>query len=87
VAKRIAPGIRAATGTDALNVFSPNGQAGGQDVPHFHWHLIPVHEDETFVLQLPAHDAPIPMRSELDITAARISRAIQAANGAGTVTS
>lgn len=81
VARQIAPGIRAATGTDSINVFSPNGQAGGQDVPHFHWHLIPVHDRESFALQLPAEDAPIPMRSELDVTAARISRAIQNGNG------
>ena len=77
VARRIAPGIRGAVGADALNVFSPNGAAGGQDVMHFHWHLIPVREGDHFALQLPATDAPIPMRSELDITAARISRAIQ----------
>ncbi len=78
VARRIAPGIRAATGAAAINVFSANGRAGGQDVPHFHWHLIPVQEGETFALQLPAHDAAVPMRSQLDITAARIGRAIQA---------
>jgi histidine triad (HIT) family protein len=77
VARRIAPGIRKATEADALNVFSPNGAAGGQDVMHFHWHLIPVHEGDAFALQMPAADVPIPMRSELDITAARISRAIQ----------
>jgi histidine triad (HIT) family protein len=77
VARRIAPGIQAATRAGAINVFSANGPAGGQDVPHFHWHLIPVREGEHFALQLPADDAAIPMRSELDITAARISRAIQ----------
>lgn len=85
VARRIAPGIQAATQADAINVFSPNGSAGGQDVPHFHWHLIPVREGDFFALQLPAQDAPIPMRSQLDITAARISRAIQ--DGAVAVTS
>jgi len=77
VAKRIAPGIRRATGADAVNVFSANGRAGGQDVPHFHLHLIPVREGEEFALQLPPADAPIPSRSELDVMAARISRAIQ----------
>jgi histidine triad (HIT) family protein len=82
VAKRIAPGLKAAAGAAAINIFSPNGQAGGQDVPHFHWHLIPVNEGDQFALQLPAEEGRIPMRSELDITAARISRAIQQ-NGAG----
>lgn len=77
IAKRIAPGIRRATGAESINVFSANGRAGGQDVLHFHLHLIPVREGEDFVLQLPAPDAPIPTRSELDIMAARICRAIQ----------
>ena len=69
VAKRIAPGIRRATGAD--------GRAGGQDVAHFHIHLIPVRDGEEFALQLPPADAPIPSRSDLDVMAARISRAIQ----------
>ncbi|HET9441484.1 MAG TPA: HIT domain-containing protein [Longimicrobiales bacterium] len=77
VAKRIAPGLRKAVGAHAINVFSANGKAGGQDVPHFHMHLIPIREGEPFALQLPPDDAPIPMRAELDITAARIGRAIQ----------
>jgi histidine triad (HIT) family protein len=77
VARRIARGIMDATGAEALNVFSPNGRLGGQDVPHFHWHLIPVREGEHFQLQLPMADAPVPSRSLLDVTAARIGRAIQ----------
>jgi histidine triad (HIT) family protein len=77
VAKIIAPGIRDATGAESVNVFSANGRAGGQDVLHFHLHLIPVREGEHFALQLPAADAPIPSRSELDVMAARIGRAIQ----------
>ncbi len=81
VAKRIAPGLRGAVGAQAINVFSANGRAGGQDVPHFHLHLIPIREGEPFALQLPPDDAPIPQRAELDITAARIGRAIQ--EGAG----
>lgn len=80
VAKRIAAGIRGATEAEAVNVFSANGRAGGQDVPHFHLHLIPVRDGEPFALQLPNPDAAIPTRSELDIMAARICRAIQ--NGA-----
>lgn len=83
VARRIAPGILSATEARALNLFSPNGHAGGQDVPHFHWHLIPVSAREEFVLQLPPPDAPIPSRSELDVMAARIGRAIQSATATG----
>jgi histidine triad (HIT) family protein len=80
VAKRIAPAIQRATGADAINVFSANGRAGGQDVLHFHFHLIPVRQGDHFALQLPHPDAPIPTRSELDIMAARICRAIQDAS-------
>lgn len=82
VAKMLAPGIRRATGAAALNLFSANGAAGGQDVPHFHLHLIPVREGEHFDLQLPKKDAPVPSRSALDVMAARIGRAVQeAGNG------
>jgi histidine triad (HIT) family protein len=79
VARRIAPDIQRAMDAAAINIFSANGSAGGQDVLHFHLHLIPVREGEPFALQLPVPDAPIPSRSELDITAARVSRAIQEA--------
>ena len=77
VAKRLARGLRRATGAESVNVFSANGKAGGQDVLHFHLHLIPIQDGQPFALQLPLEDTPIPMRSELDITAARVSRAIQ----------
>jgi histidine triad (HIT) family protein len=77
VARLIGPGIQRAMGAQAVNIFSANGSAGGQDVPHFHLHLIPVREGEPFALQLPLADAPIPSRADLDITAARVGRAIQ----------
>lgn len=80
VAKRLGAGLKHAVGAQAVNLFSANGKAGGQDVLHFHLHLIPIQEGQPFALQLPLEDSPIPMRSELDITAARVSRAIQEAN-------
>jgi histidine triad (HIT) family protein len=77
VAQELAPGIRRATGAAAINLFSANGRAGGQDVLHFHLHLIPVREGEVFDLQLPKEDAPVPSRSQLNVMAARIGRAVQ----------
>ena len=74
VAQEIAPGIREATGAAAVNLFSANGRAGGQDVLHFHLHLIPVREGEPFDLQLPKADAPVPSRSQLDVMATRIGQ-------------
>ncbi len=77
LARRIAPGLQAATGAATVNLFCANGREGGQDVPHFHLHLIPVRTGEPFALQLPMEGAPVPQREELDVTAARISRALQ----------
>jgi histidine triad (HIT) family protein len=92
VAKRLASGVRRAAGAAALNLFSANGKAGGQDVAHFHLHLIPVREGEHFELQLPRPGAPVPSRSQLDVMAAMVGRAIQQsgelarAGGAATAT-
>ena len=77
LARRLAPGLRAATGAPTVNLFCANGPDGGQDVPHFHLHMIPVMEGEPFALQLPMAGRPVPTREELDVTAARISRALQ----------
>ncbi len=76
-ARRILPGLRRATGCRAVNLFSPNGTAGGQDVFHFHMHLIPVPDGQPFPLQLPDPSAPVPSRSELDVMATRIGQAIR----------
>lgn len=80
VSKRLGRAVRRATNAAALNLFSANGRVGGQDVPHFHLHLVPVNERDDFPLHFPLEDAAIPSRSELDTTAARIGRAIQAEN-------
>ena len=76
VAKRILPGLRRATGCRAVNLFSPNGADGGQDVFHFHLHLIPVPQGAPFPLQLPDPGAEVPSRSELDVMATHIVRSI-----------
>jgi histidine triad (HIT) family protein len=77
VARQLAPGIRKATGAPSLNLFCANGAEGGQDVEHFHLHLIPVRKGEHFELQLPRPGTPVPSRSQLDVMAARIGRAVQ----------
>jgi histidine triad (HIT) family protein len=76
VARRILPGLRKATGCRAVNLFSPNGTAGGQDVYHFHVHLIPVPEGAPFPLQLPDPSAEVPSRSQLDVMATHINRCV-----------
>ena len=76
-ARRILPGLTSATGSRAVNIFSSNGEDGGQDVFHFHLHLIPVPPGATFPLQLPDPSADIPSRTQLDVMAARIGRFLQ----------
>ncbi len=75
-AQQMLPGLRKATGCRAINLFSPNGADGGQDVFHFHLHLIPVPDGSPFPLQLPDEGAPVPSRSQLDVMAARIGQCI-----------
>ena len=82
VARRILPGLRRATGCRAVNLFSPNGSDGGQDVFHFHVHLIPVPEGAPFPLQLPDPGAEVPSRSQLDVMATHVMRCIHDEVGA-----
>jgi histidine triad (HIT) family protein len=81
LARRLLPGLRRATGCRAVNLFSPNGADGGQDVFHFHVHLIPVPQGAPFPLQLPDPSAPVPTRSELDVWAARIGHCMHEQEG------
>ncbi|HET7232416.1 MAG TPA: HIT domain-containing protein [Longimicrobium sp.] len=76
VARRIMPGLRKATRCRAVNLFSPNGSDGGQDVFHFHVHLIPVPHGAPFPLQLPDPSAEVPSRSQLDVMATHVMRCI-----------
>ncbi len=41
VAMRLAPVVRKVAGTDALNIVVNSGEAAGQDVFHYHVHVIP----------------------------------------------
>ena len=75
-ARRIVPGLASATGCRAVNLFSPNGADGGQDVFHFHLHLLPVPEGQPLPRQLPSQSTAAPSRSELDVMAARIGHSI-----------
>ena len=43
---RLCRAIRAATGSDGLNVIVNNGRAAGQTIDHCHWHIIPRFHDD-----------------------------------------
>lgn len=41
VSKQIAAAVKKATDTDGINIIQQNGKAAGQDIFHFHVHVIP----------------------------------------------
>lgn len=46
VAKRIAIAIKSVTNCDGMNVFQANGAIAGQEVFHFHLHLLPRYDGD-----------------------------------------
>lgn len=72
VATKLAPIVRAASRADGLNLVVSSGAAAGQDVYHFHIHLIPRVKADGFDIALPFPGSQIPDRTSLDAMAARI---------------
>jgi histidine triad (HIT) family protein len=81
VATRLIPVVQQVAGADDLNVIVNSGAAAGQDVNHFHIHLIPRKVGDGFDVPLPFPGSEMPHRHLLDATAARISAALRAQNG------
>ena len=72
VALQLAPVVRKITGAPGLNIVVNSGEAAGQDVPHYHVHLIPRYRNDGFDVPLPFPGSALPDRTVLDATAARI---------------
>ena len=72
VATRLIPAVQQVSGTSDLNVVVNSGSAAGQDVFHFHVHLIPRRADDGFDVPLPFAGSEMPDRTRLDAMAARI---------------
>ena len=72
VAILLGPIIRRVSAVDAINLVVSSGAAAGQDVYHFHVHLIPRRADDGFDVPLPFPGSRMPDRTQLDATAARI---------------
>ena len=69
--------VQKVSGTTAMNIVVNSGAAAGQDVFHFHVHLIPRREHDGFDVPLPFGGSPMPDRTHLDATAARIIAALR----------
>ena len=72
VALRLGPVVRRISGSSDLNVVVNSGEAAGQNVFHYHVHLIPRRADDGFDVPLPFHGSEMPDRTLLDAMAVRI---------------
>ncbi len=72
VALRLGPIVRRVVGCEDLNIVVNSGEAAGQNVFHYHVHLIPRKAGDGFDVPLPFGASEMPDRTVLDATAARI---------------
>ena len=72
VAAELAPVIERVTAAQGLNLIVSSGAAAGQDVYHFHIHLIPRRDGDGFDVPLPFPGSAMPERTALEAMAARI---------------
>jgi histidine triad (HIT) family protein len=77
VAMRLAPVVRRIAGADGLNIVVNSGSVAGQDVFHYHIHVIPRCKNDGFDIPLPFPGSAMPDRTVLDATAARIISALR----------
>jgi histidine triad (HIT) family protein len=76
VAMRLAPVIRKVAAADDMNIVVNSGAHAGQNIFHYHVHLIPRTAGDGFDIPLPFDGSTMPDRTLLDATAARIIAAI-----------
>lgn len=72
VSTRLIPVVQAASGATDMNIVVNSGAAAGQNVMHYHIHLIPRRQGDGFDVQLPFPGSSMPNRQQLDAMAARI---------------
>ena len=72
VALTLGPVIRDVSAAEGTNIIVNSGAAAGQDVFHYHVHVIPRRAGDGFDVQLPFPDSALPDRGHLDATAAQI---------------
>jgi histidine triad (HIT) family protein len=77
VAMQLAPVVKIVAGADGMNIIVNSGRAAGQDVFHYHVHVIPRREDDGFDVPLPFAGSAMPDRTVLDMNAARIIAALR----------
>ena len=76
VALQLEPAVRQVTRAQGINMVVNSGKAAGQDVFHYHVHLIPRRLGDGFDIPLPFPGSDMPNRMQLDACAARIISAM-----------
>jgi len=77
VSMRLAPIVRDVSGCHDMNLVVNSGEAAGQNVFHYHVHLIPRRQGDGFDVPLPFSGSDMPDRTFLDAVAARIIAAMR----------
>jgi histidine triad (HIT) family protein len=77
VAMELAPVVKQVAVADGLNLIVNSGAAAGQDVFHYHVHVIPRRAGDGFEVPLPFAASEMPDRTVLDMNAARIIAAFR----------
>lgn len=72
VAAKLIPVVQQAAGATDMNIVVNSGAAAGQNVMHYHIHLIPRREGDGFDIPLPFPGSEMPDRQRLEAMAARI---------------
>lgn len=72
VATKLIPVVQLAAGASDMNIVVNSGAAAGQNVMHYHIHLIPRRDGDGFDVPLPFPASTMPNRQQLDGMAARI---------------
>ena len=72
IAMKLGPVVKNATGSAGTNIVVNSGTAAGQDVFHYHVHVIPRRAGDGFDVPLPFPGSDMPARDVLDAMAARI---------------
>jgi histidine triad (HIT) family protein len=82
VATRLIPVIQEVSGAEDMNIVVNSGAAAGQNVFHYHIHLIPRREGDGFDVPLPFPGSEMPNRHLLDAMAVRIGAVLRSQKGA-----
>lgn len=65
LAQRIAVKIQNTLNPDGINILQNNGEAAGQEIFHYHLHIIPRHENDAIKFKKPPTDPSLPELEEM----------------------